>query len=104
MRHFIQGKFNEPLPKPVESLSRPHFSLCLPTNPPPAGRRYWKHYSTRDGLSQPRGQLTLNSELTRECSRNSISASSVHLVCRPREHPDGSLRQAEIGDWRDILS
>jgi hypothetical protein len=30
-------------------------------------------------------------------------ASSVHLVCRPREHPDGSLRSSEIGDWRDIL-
>ncbi|MEA5563667.1 DUF1156 domain-containing protein [Planktothrix agardhii] len=29
-------------------------------------------------------------------------ASSVHLVCRPRENPDGTLRQ-EIGDWRDIL-
>lgn len=30
-------------------------------------------------------------------------ASSIHLVCRPRENPDGSLRE-EIGDWRDILS
>jgi len=30
-------------------------------------------------------------------------ASSVHLVCRPRENPDGSLRQVETGDWRDIL-
>lgn len=30
-------------------------------------------------------------------------ASSVHLVCRPRENPDGSLRQGEIGDWRDVL-
>lgn len=29
-------------------------------------------------------------------------ASSVHLVCRPRENPDGSLRE-EIGDWRDVL-
>ena len=29
--------------------------------------------------------------------------SSIHLVCRPREDPDGSLRQTEIGDWRDIL-
>ena len=29
-------------------------------------------------------------------------ASSVHLVCRPRENPDGTLRQ-EIGDWRDLL-
>lgn len=31
-------------------------------------------------------------------------ASSVHLVCRPREHPDGSLRTTDIGDWRDVLS
>jgi adenine-specific DNA methylase len=30
-------------------------------------------------------------------------ASSVHLVCRPRENPDGSMRTDEIGDWRDLL-
>ncbi|MCX6880179.1 MAG: DUF1156 domain-containing protein [Verrucomicrobia bacterium] len=30
-------------------------------------------------------------------------ASSVHLVCRPRENPDGLLRTEEIGDWRDVL-
>lgn len=30
-------------------------------------------------------------------------ASSVHLVCRPRENLDGSLRTGEIGDWRDVL-
>src|SRR5438874_9201127 len=30
-------------------------------------------------------------------------ASSVHLVCRPRENPDGSLRADEVGDWRDVL-
>lgn len=30
-------------------------------------------------------------------------ASSVHLVCRPRENPDGSVRAGEIGDWRDVL-
>lgn len=40
-------------------------------------------------------------------------ASSVHLVCRPRENPDGSVRtdeiglsagaHAEVGDWRDVL-
>ena len=30
-------------------------------------------------------------------------ASSVHLVCRPRENPDGSVRGDEIGDWRDVL-
>ncbi|MEY2494671.1 MAG: putative methylase [Verrucomicrobiota bacterium] len=31
-------------------------------------------------------------------------ASSIHLVCRPRENPDGSVRVDEIGDWRDVLS
>jgi putative DNA methylase len=31
-------------------------------------------------------------------------ASSVHLVCRPRENPDGSVRKNEIGDWRDVLA
>jgi hypothetical protein len=31
-------------------------------------------------------------------------ASSVHLVCRPREKPDGSVRTQEIGDWRDVLA
>ncbi len=30
-------------------------------------------------------------------------ASSIHLVCRPRENPDGSVRTEEIGDWRDLL-
>jgi len=29
-------------------------------------------------------------------------ASSVHLVCRPREHPDGSLIEDRIGDWREV--
>jgi adenine-specific DNA methylase len=31
-------------------------------------------------------------------------ASSVHLVCRPRENPDGSIRIDEVGDWRDVLT
>ncbi|MCB8788892.1 DUF1156 domain-containing protein [Planktothrix agardhii] len=36
-------------------------------------------------------------------SQNSAAlASSVHLVCRPRENPDGTLHE-EIGDWRDVL-
>ena len=30
-------------------------------------------------------------------------ASSVHLVCRPRETQDGSVRSDEVGDWRDVL-
>jgi putative DNA methylase len=31
-------------------------------------------------------------------------ASSVHLVCRPREQIDGSLRTGYVGDWRDVLA
>lgn len=30
-------------------------------------------------------------------------ASSVHLVCRPREGSDGTVRSDDIGDWRDVL-
>jgi len=30
-------------------------------------------------------------------------ASSVHLVCRPHESADSSVRVDEIGDWRDVL-
>ncbi len=30
-------------------------------------------------------------------------ASSIHLVCRPRENADGSVRDNDIGDWRDVL-
>lgn len=31
-------------------------------------------------------------------------ASSVHLVCRPRENQNGSVRNDEVGDWRDVLA
>lgn len=30
-------------------------------------------------------------------------SSSVHLIVRPRENQDGSLRQDNVGDWRNIL-
>lgn len=30
--------------------------------------------------------------------------SSVHIVCRPRENRDGSVRTADVGDWRDVLA
>ena len=30
--------------------------------------------------------------------------SSVHITCRPRENPDGSVRTDEVGDWRDVLA
>ncbi|MBN2034422.1 MAG: DUF1156 domain-containing protein [Deltaproteobacteria bacterium] len=29
--------------------------------------------------------------------------SSIHLVCRPRENPDGSLCTDDIGNWRNVL-
>ena len=29
--------------------------------------------------------------------------SSIHIVVRPRENPDGPLRTGEVGDWRDVL-
>ncbi len=31
-------------------------------------------------------------------------ASSIHLIVRPREAADGSLRADEVGDWRDVLA
>lgn len=38
-------------------------------------------------------------------AKNSAAlASSIHLVCRPREYQDGILRTHDIGDWRDVLS
>jgi len=41
---------------------------------------------------------------TRVRAQNSaVLASSVHLLCRPRENPDGSVRTDEVGDWRDVL-
>jgi adenine-specific DNA methylase len=35
--------------------------------------------------------------------KSAALASSIHLVVRPRENPDGSVRADEIGDWRDVL-
>lgn len=41
---------------------------------------------------------------TRLRAMNSAAlASSVHLVCRPRENPDGTLKE-EVGDWREVLA
>lgn len=31
-------------------------------------------------------------------------ASSVHLVCRPRESPDGKVRDDDVGSWRSVLA
>ncbi|MFZ5897962.1 MAG: DUF1156 domain-containing protein [Bacillota bacterium] len=52
------------------------------------------------------GSWPIDTEMgTRLRARDSAAlASSVHLVCRPRENPDGSLRIDEIGDWRDVLN
>ena len=35
---------------------------------------------------------------------SAVLASSIQLVCRPRENPDGSVRTDDIGDWRDVLA
>lgn len=35
--------------------------------------------------------------------KSAALASSIHLVCRPRENADGSLRGDSIGDWREVL-
>jgi len=35
--------------------------------------------------------------------KSAALASSVHLVCRPRENSDGSVRANDIGDWREVL-
>lgn len=34
---------------------------------------------------------------------SAVLASSIHLVCRPRERPDGSLIDDTVGEWRDVL-
>ena len=31
-------------------------------------------------------------------------ASSIHLVCRPRENTDGTVLTDDVGDWRDVLA
>lgn len=31
-------------------------------------------------------------------------SSSVHIICRPRKMPDGSLQTDQVGDWRGILA
>jgi putative DNA methylase len=35
---------------------------------------------------------------------SAVLASSIHLVCRPREHSDGRLITDTVGDWREVLS
>lgn len=51
------------------------------------------------------GSWPIDTEMgSRLRAQNSAAlASSIHLVCRPRENPDGTLRINDIGDWRDVL-
>jgi len=49
----------------------------------------WPVETERGGRLQAQGTASLQS--------------SIHLVCRPRENPDGSLRE-EVGEWRDVLN
>jgi adenine-specific DNA methylase len=42
---------------------------------------------------------------TRLRARNSaVLASSVHLVCRPRDKKESSFDASSVGDWRDVLA
>jgi adenine-specific DNA methylase len=52
------------------------------------------------------GSWPIDTEMTTRlrAHNSAVLASSIHLNCRPRENPDGSLRIDEIGDWRDVLS
>jgi putative DNA methylase len=36
--------------------------------------------------------------------RQSSLASSVHIVCRPRENAAGAVRDDDVGDWRQVLA
>jgi putative DNA methylase len=51
------------------------------------------------------GSWPIDTEMgTRLRAMNSAAlSSSIHLVCRPRKNPDGSLRTDDVGDWRDAL-
>lgn len=51
------------------------------------------------------GSWPIDTEMTSRMRAMESAAlvSSVHLVCRPRENSDGSLRADDIGDWREML-
>lgn len=51
------------------------------------------------------GSWPIDTEMTSRmlASRQSVLGSSIHLVCRPRENLDGSVRTDYVGDWRDVL-
>jgi putative DNA methylase len=52
------------------------------------------------------GSWPIDTELaSRLRAQNSaVLASSVHLVCRPRESSNGRLDETSVGDWRDVLA
>ena len=52
------------------------------------------------------GSWPIDTEMgTRLRARDSAAlASSIHLVCRPRESPDGSVRTDNVGYWSDVLA
>ena len=37
-------------------------------------------------------------------NKSAALGSSVHLIVRPREKPDGTVQTDNIGDWRDVLA
>jgi len=51
------------------------------------------------------GSWPIDTELeNRVRAMNSAAlVSSIHLVCRPRESPEGSLRTEDVGDWSIVL-
>ena len=51
------------------------------------------------------GSWPIDTEMaTRVLAQNrSVLGSSIHLVCRPRDNSDGSVRIDDVGDWRDVL-
>ncbi len=52
------------------------------------------------------GSWPIDTEMTSRLASMGQSRlmSSVHLVCRPREHQDDSTMRDSIGDWRDVLA
>jgi putative DNA methylase len=71
------------------------------------GTQSWE--SLLDGIVRAGWTLTASWPIdterpSRQRAQDSAAlTSSVHLVARPRENPDGSLRE-EVGEWRDVLS
>ena len=51
------------------------------------------------------GSWPIDTEMTTKVSAigQARLGSSIYLVCRPREAPDGALIADKVGDWRDVL-